>query len=123
MPGPSQTPFYPSQPPPTCSNVLPNHLADNDIPKSPSDEGDFEYPSISNFFEDLTKTESGDHYFTDYILSFQAQGYYQIDQLADESLTVEHMLKMIELLKDGTARVIKKRAVEKVRRIHKGKPR
>lgn len=66
-------------------------------------------------------TESGHHYFTTYTPFFHDQGYYQIDQLADESFTVEHMVEIIDQLKEGTARVIKNKALEKVRRIRKGK--
>jgi len=66
-------------------------------------------------------TESGHHHFTDYTDSFNDQGYYRLDELGDESLTAEHMLEIIDNLKEGTARVIKKKALEKLQRIRKGK--
>ena len=66
-------------------------------------------------------TESGYHYFTNYTDSFHEQGYYRVDELADDSFTVEHMMEIIKYLKEGTARVIKKRAVKKVRKVRKGK--
>ncbi|KAF9653507.1 hypothetical protein BDM02DRAFT_3225543 [Thelephora ganbajun] len=124
VPGPSHTPFHPLHPPSVPSNVPTNPSANEEAPPPPSDDDrDFEYPTISDFFEGLMATESGRHYFTNYTDSFHNQGYYRVDELADESLTVEHMVKMIENLKDGTARVIKNKALEKVRQIRKGKGR
>ena len=103
-------------------NIPSNPLVGKETRGSPSDnEQDLEYPTISDFFEELMTTESGSHYFTTYTEFFHNQGYYRIDQLTDESVTVEHMVKIIEQLKDGTARVIKKKALEKVKRIRKGK--
>jgi len=66
-------------------------------------------------------TESDNHRFTDYTDSFNDRGYYRLDELGDESVTAEHMVIIIENLKEGTARVIKKKALEKLRRIRKGK--
>ena len=76
---------------------------------------------ISDFFEELMTTKSNRHHFTDYTDSFNDQGYYRLDELGDESLTVLHMTTIIKNLKEGTARVIKKKASEKLRRIRKGK--
>jgi hypothetical protein len=122
IPGPSHTPFYPSYPPAIHPNIPSNPLTNEVSCRSPSDDDqDFEYPTISDFFEELMTTESGRHYFTTYTDSFHDQGYYRVDELADESLTVDHMVNMIEQLKDGTARVIKNKALEKVRKIQKGK--
>lgn len=121
-PNPTYGPFLPPYPPATYPNIPSGPPIDDDAPKSPKSEGqDFEYPTISDFFEDLMKTEGDRHYFTNYTEYFHDQGYYRIDQLADESLTVEHMVKIIGQLKDGTARIIKNRALEKVRQIRKGK--
>jgi len=122
IPGPSHAPFHPPHPPIVYPNIPPNLPTNEGTRRSPSEDGqDYEYPTISDFFEELTTTESGYHYFTNYTDSFHGQGYYRVDELADESLTVEHMVKIIEHLKDGTARVIKNKALEKVRKIRKGK--
>jgi len=121
-PGPSHLPFYPSYPPAIHSNIPPNPLTNEITHGSTSDDDqDLEYPTISDFFEELTTTENGHHYFTSYTNSFHEQGYYRVDELADESLTVDHMVNIIDQLKDGTARAIKNKALEKVRKIQKGK--
>lgn len=102
------------------SNPLPDDIA----PESPSDnEEHFEYPTIDDFFEGLMITENNRHNFTDFTESFHEQGYYQIDELADESVTVGHMVNIISGMRDGTARVIKKRVLEKVQKIRKGRMR
>ena len=124
--GPLNVQPYPSwqapYPPTTHSNVPSIPPTDEGPCRSPSnDSEDLEYPTISNFFEELTASENGHHYFMNYTDFFHKQGYYRINQLADKSLTVEHMMKMIEHLRDGTAQVIKMRVVKKVRQIHKGK--
>ena len=114
-PGPSHLPFYPSYPPAIHSNIPPNPLTNEITHGSTSDDDqDLEYPTISDFFEELTTTENGYHYFTRYTNSFHEQGYYQVDELADESLTVDHMVNIIDQSKDGTARAIKNKALEKV---------
>lgn len=104
MPGPSHAPFYPSYPPVPSNIPSSNEVA----PRSLSNEGsDLEYPSIADFFEDLMNSEDNHHYFTNFMDVFHEQGYYRVDHLADESLMVEHMTRIIEQLKDGTAWVIK----------------
>ena len=121
-PGPSYTPFHPQYPPTTHPGVPPNPPSDDGTHNSPSDdEPDLKYPLISDFFEELMTTESDHHHFTNYADSFNDQGYYRLDELGDESVTVEHMVMIIENLKEGTARVIKRKALEKLRRIRKGK--
>ena len=105
--GPLNVQPYPSWQapyPPTMHSNVPSIPPNNKGPcRSPSnDSEDLEYPAISNFFKELTATENGHHYFMNYTDFFHKQGYYHINQLADESLTVEHMMKMIEHLRDGT---------------------
>ena len=65
------------------------------------------------------ETDSTEHYFTNYTEAFRDNGYYRVDQLADENFTVGHMMEIIHHLKEGTAWVIKKRASDKVKRIRK----
>ena len=67
------------------------------------------------------KTASTEHYFTVYTEAFHNNGYYRIDELADVGLTVGHMIEIIDHLKEGTARVIKSKALDKVKKIRKGK--
>jgi len=131
--GPLNVPYYPSHPITSASIISSNPLVNEGVRRSPSnnddnndngDNGDnIQYPSISEFFTELTKNEGGFHYFENYTDAFHQSGFYRIDQLADETFTVNDMLKSIEHLKEGTARVIKKRAVEKVKRIQRGKRR
>ena len=121
-PGPSHAPFLPSYPPTIYPNALPNPPAGESASGSPSDDNhNLEYPSVANFFKDLMTTEGDHHYFTNYTDAFHKQGYYRVYQLADKSLTAEHMTEIIGQLKEGTARIIKSRASEKVRQIRKGK--
>ena len=107
------------------SDVPPGPLTeDGQIHRSPSDDDeDIQYPSITEFFTELEKTSSSEHYFESYTAAFHDNGYYRIDELADEGLTVGHMMEIVNHLKEGTARVIKREAMNKVKKIHKGKGR
>lgn len=109
------------RPPPTIPSGP--TATDNTCGSPSDDDNDVQYPNVSTFLTELTKTEGNFHYFENFTDAFHESGFYRIDQLADESFTVNDMLKSIAHLKEGTARVIKKRAVEKVRRIRKGKGR
>ena len=51
---------------------------------------------------------------------FRRKGYYRVDELAAEDLTVGHMVEVIGHLKEGTARVIKCKVLAKVKKL-KGK--
>ena len=120
LPNLSNAPPYPylTQSPFSIPSNLP---AEGDI-RSPSDsDEDLQYPTISEFFAELMETESSEHYFTNYTEGFHDNGYYRVDQLADKSLTTDHMTEIVNHLKEGTARVIKKKALDKVKRIRKGK--
>jgi hypothetical protein len=121
IPGPSHAPFHRPYPPAVHADIPSNPLADEGTHRSSDNDQDLEYPTISDFFKELMATESGFHYFTNYTDSFNEQGYYWVDELTDDSLTVEHMMKIIGHLKDRTAQIIKNKALEKVRKIHKGK--
>ncbi|KAF9785386.1 hypothetical protein BJ322DRAFT_1108826 [Thelephora terrestris] len=117
IPGASHAPFNPAQSPAFHFNTS-NPPVDEDLPRSPdSDDQDLEYPTIATFFEELEETESNRHHFTNFTEAFYEKGYYRVDELANESLTVEHMVEIIEYLKDGTARLIKSKAETKVRQI------
>jgi hypothetical protein len=119
MLGPPHPPFY--QPYPPAASL---GSSANNITTSPSDDDEhIEYPTITDFFGDLMDTESYRHNFTEYTNTFNQQGYYRVDELADESVTSEHLVKIIPNLKDGTARVIKKRVAEKVKQVRKAKAR
>lgn len=136
MPYPPSSPPVPYPPPtlagPSSGLSYPPYLIKNPFDvsfsspieqdcKSPSDdEEDLHYPAINEFFMEL-ETENDEHCFTDYTNAFRSNGYYRTDQLADESLTVDHMVKIIDHLKEGTARLIKNKALNKVKRIRKGK--
>ena len=90
--------------------------------RSPSDDNlDIQYPSIAEFFAELTETKSSEHHFMTYMEAFRDEGYYRINELTAEDLTVGHMVEIIDHLKEGTAQVIKCKAVEKIKKIHKGK--
>lgn len=116
------TPFYPQYPPTTHPDAVPNPPINKETSQSPDDDDQhFEFPSIVDFFDNLTITESSHHNFMDYVVSFHEQGYYDVDQLADKSLTAEHLVQIIPDLKDGTARVIKRKATERVRQVKKAK--
>ena len=122
-PGPSNAPSYPlclTNNPPDVTSNLPTE--GDQLCWSPSDDGtDVRYPSIAEFFSELMETESTEHHFTDYTEFFHHQGYYRVDQLADECLTVGHMVEIIEHLKEGTARVLKNKALDRVKKLRKGK--
>ena len=119
---PPMLPFYPpGYPYPPQTHPTTGPPVNEQRYRSPSDDaGSVEYPSISEFLAELDSTSRGHHHFMTYFSSFSEAGYYHIDQLADASLTPEHMIDIIPNLRDGTARAIKKQALEKVRQI-KGK--
>jgi len=121
--GPSIAPFYPPFSAETPTNIPSNSTAEGyQTRRSPSyDDKDVRYPSIAEFFAELMETESSEHYFTNYTEAFRNEGYYRVDELAHEDLTVGYMVEIIDHLKEGTARVIKRKAVDKVKKIHKGK--
>ena len=115
LPGPSNAPSYPA-----------HHADHSPSPATEGDHGspgdsykDLQYPTTAEFFAELMETESHRHYFTDYTEAFHDNGFYRIDQLADENLDVNHMMDIIDHLQEGTARVIKKRALAKVKKIHR----
>ena len=132
-PTPSAPVRYPPYALPNLSNSPPYPYPKSpfDVPFGPPTEGDLrflsdsdedlQYPTITEFFEELAETESSEHYFTNYTEAFHENGYYRVDQLADEGLTTGHMTEIINHLKEGTARVIKNKALDKVKRIRKGK--
>jgi hypothetical protein len=106
LPGPSN----PSSYPPYLTDNSINSPAEGDR-RSPGDgDEDLHYPTITEFFAELMETESSEHYFTSFTDAFHNNGYYRIDELVDEDLTVGHMVDIIGQLKEGTARVIKKKA-------------
>ena len=121
LPGPSTAPPYPLHFTGDPSDIPSNSLTEGDC-GSPSDgdEG-VQYPTIAEFFTELMKTASTEHYFTDYTEAFRNNGYYRIDELADVGLTIGHMIEIIDHLKEGTAQVIKSKALDKVKKIRKGK--
>lgn len=119
--GPSSTPHYPPYPVASTSSRLLDREGERGSPSD--DDEDVTYPAISEFLEQLatTETETDFHYFTNYTEDFHQKGFYHIDQLADKTFTVKDMTESIVNLKEGTARVIKKRAVKKVKQIRKEK--
>jgi len=52
---------------------------------------------------------------------FHNKGYYQINKLVDEDLTVSHIVEIIDDLKEGTARVIKKGCWMRLKRSIRGR--
>ena len=119
--GSSTTPFYPPHPTAAHSNI-PQNLVTNEgtCQLSSDDDQAVKFPTIPEFLEELSANDHGSHYFTDFASGFHQHGYFSVDELADESLTAEHIVAMIPGMKDGTARVIKSKALVKVRKI-KGK--
>ena len=118
FPGSSNAPSYPPHSTNTPSNIPDEGGLSH---RSPSDDDDeIEYPSVAEFLVELTETESSEHSFTNYVEAFRNEGYYRVDELAAEDLTVGHMVEIIDHLKEGTARVIKRKALAKVKKI-KGK--
>ena len=114
---------YPQYGPPSPSNALPYPPHSTDGPSSLSHrsagdgDNEIEYPSITEFFTELMETESSEHYFTSYVEAFRDEGYYRVDELAAEDLTIGHMVEVIPQLKEGTARVIKRKALAKVKKL------
>ena len=120
-PRPQNPPFYPSYPATPHTDIPSNPPADDRRVKSPIDDDQpTEYPTISDFLAKLAAADRGNHYFDNYTEYFHQHDYFHVDELADESLTTERMAELIPGIKDGTACAIKKKALEKVRRI-KGK--
>jgi hypothetical protein len=117
LPGPSNPLFYP----PYLTDNSINSPAEGDHGSPGNSDEDLHYPTIAEFFTELMETESSEHYFTSYTDGFHDNGYYRINELVDEDLTVGHMVNIVDHLKEGTARVIKRKASDKVRRIRKGK--
>ena len=115
LPGPSNAPSYM----PYHTDHSFNSPTEGDC-RSPGDsDEDLQYPTTAEFFAELMETESSRHYFTNYTDAFHDKGFYRIDQLADENLDVNHMMEIVEDLKEGTARVIKTKALAKVKKIRK----
>jgi len=101
--GPSSAPFYPLYPTPPYAGTLPNPPTNEGRCRSPSDDGQsIEYPTISDFLAELTTADRSHHYFSNYTDYFHQQGYFHLDELADESLTAEHMMGMIHWGQGGT---------------------
>ena len=121
LPGASIAPPYSPYLTKSPFDVQINSLTEGDC-ESPSDgDENLRYPTVTEFFAELTETESSEHYFTNYTEAFRENGYYRVNQLADENLTVGHMMEIIDHLKEGTAWVIKNKALDRVKKIHKHK--
>ncbi|KAF9778370.1 hypothetical protein BJ322DRAFT_1025084 [Thelephora terrestris] len=120
-PGLLNPPFYPPYPPTSHANNFSDTPADKRRHRSPSvDDQHIEYPSVSEFLAELEAADRGHHYFTNYTDFFHEQGYFHLNELADASLTTEHMMDIIPDMKDGTAHAIKNSALARVKKL-KGK--
>jgi hypothetical protein len=117
LPGPSNAPPYPPYHIKSPFDTQSNSPAEGDqTQRSPSDDDvGIQYPTIADFFAELTETESNEHYFTTYTEAFHNNGYYRVNKLADKDLTVGHMMEIIDHLKEGTTWVIKNKVLNKVK--------
>ena len=120
---PSNVPPYPPYPTKSHSSFPPNSPTERDQTyRSPSDDDNsLRYPSIAELFTELMETESNEHHFTNYTDAFHDNGYYRVNKLTHEGLTMTHMMEIVDHLKEGTIQAIKKKALDKVKRICKGK--
>ena len=120
---PSNVSCYPYalNPTPQTSNSANNSSKKSQSlgPDTSSDEDNIQYLSIDDFVRELSEVCPFGHYFADVTADLQDHGYLTIDQLADPSLDVEHMMKLSPDLKEGTAHLIKKKAIKKVKHIQK----